>query len=227
MLARKAAVVAAAKQAPVATVTPPTIHTEPKSWVAPLIGAGGTGLYVGLAAWSYTAATVDDMIGAGVLLVSAFVVAMGAFMFSERYPGFANRRRLVLNLSFAGFVAVVSGSLFWWEYTHRPLASPTADDVAKKVVEKLPPAPRLDQLPMFRPAPTFRPPLASRPPAEQSPQQRLTGAVVVQGGSGGKISGNHIWNIPSGNGIVRLNSDNIDIENNEIDLTGSMPAKKQ
>jgi hypothetical protein len=108
-----------------------------KSWISVAIGAGGTAVYLTLAAWSYSAASVDDMIGAGILLVLAFLAAIAALMASERYGGFANRRRLIGNLAFAGVMAAVSVGLFWWEYSHRTAPFPTADDLSKKILEGL------------------------------------------------------------------------------------------
>jgi hypothetical protein len=118
----------------------PVVAIEPKSknWVTVVIGAGGTAVWIALVSWSYTAATVGDMIGAGILLVLAFLVAVAALMASERYGGFANRRRLILNMFFAGTMATISGLLFWWEYHHQPLPSITSDEIAKKVLETLP-----------------------------------------------------------------------------------------
>jgi hypothetical protein len=107
-----------------------------KSYIAIFIGAGGTAVWIALASWSYAAAAVNDMIGAGILLVLAFFVAVGALMASERFGG--PKRRLAINLSFAGALAVGSAILFWWEYSHRPMPLASADDVAKKVIEKLP-----------------------------------------------------------------------------------------
>jgi len=95
-------------------------HDEPKNWISVFIGAGGTAAYLTLAAWSYSAGTGGDMIGAGILLVLAYLVAVAALMASKRYGGFANRRRLIFNLIFAIGLAVISGVLFWWEYSHRP-----------------------------------------------------------------------------------------------------------
>lgn len=60
------------------------------------------------------------MIGAGILLVLSFAVAVGALMAWERYGGFANRGRLILNLIFATVMAAISVLLFWWEYAHKP-----------------------------------------------------------------------------------------------------------
>jgi hypothetical protein len=62
-------------------------------------GAGGTALYVALAGWAYTAATVGDMIFAYCLLVLAFAFAVIALLLSEKYGAFANREKVTLNLS--------------------------------------------------------------------------------------------------------------------------------
>jgi hypothetical protein len=130
--ARRAAQRAAALQ----RVT--VVQSKPSNRVAVVIGAGGTAVWIALAGWSYTAATVGDMIFAGVLLVLAFMVAVAALMASERYGGFANRRRLVFSLTFAGAMAAVSSLLFWWEYSHRPMPNATADEISDKVISKLP-----------------------------------------------------------------------------------------
>jgi hypothetical protein len=112
------------------------IQTKPKHWVTVVIGAGGTAIWFSLAGWSYTAATVGDMIFAAVILAIAFVIAMGAFLASEMYGGFGNKRRLAINLSVAAGLAAISVALFWWEYAHRPAPAATADEM-KKVLENL------------------------------------------------------------------------------------------
>jgi hypothetical protein len=123
-----------------ATLQPVVVYpSKSTNWISVAIGAGGTAVYLTLGAWSYSAATVDDMIGAGILLVLAFLVAVAALMASERYGGFANRSRLFLNLVFAGVMAAISCLLFWWEYAHRPTPAATADEI-KKIIQNLPPA---------------------------------------------------------------------------------------
>jgi len=121
--ARRAAQREAAMR-PIAVVEP-----KPKHWVTAVIGAGGTAIWFGLAGWSYTAATVDDMIGAAIILAIAFFVAMGALLASERYGGFANKKRLVINLSVAVGLLIVSVALFFWEYYHRPAPTVTATEI--------------------------------------------------------------------------------------------------
>ena len=123
-----------------AALQPVTVNPEPKNWISVAIGAGGTAVYLTLGAWSYSAAAADDMIGAGILLVLAFFVAVGALMASEKYGGLANRRRLVLNLIFAAAMAAISGLLFWWEYSHRPVPTDTADEISKRVLEGIRPS---------------------------------------------------------------------------------------
>jgi hypothetical protein len=114
------------------------IEPKPRNLVTAVIGAAGTAVWIALAGWSYTAATVDDMIGGAVLPALAFIVAVAALMASERYGGFASRRRLVLNLTFAGVMAAASSLLFWWEFSHRPSPA-TADEISKKVLEGIRP----------------------------------------------------------------------------------------
>jgi hypothetical protein len=111
-----------------------------RRWIRIVIGASGTAVWIALASWSYSAAMAGDMIFAGVLLVFATVLGVAALMVSEWYRTIENRFRKRLNWSLAGGLAIVSGVLFWWEFEHRSTLPtfPTADEVASKVVEKLP-----------------------------------------------------------------------------------------
>lgn len=111
---------------------------KPKHWITVLIGASATAIWLGLASWSYTAGTTGDMIGAAIILAIAFFIAMGALLASERYEGLEKKRRLAINLSVAAALALASVALFWWEHHHQPLPSANADDIANKVLEKLP-----------------------------------------------------------------------------------------
>jgi hypothetical protein len=119
----------------------PSTPTRPKfaRIVRVLVGASGTAGYFALAAWSYTAATVDDTIAAGVLLTLGFIVGVAALVLSEEYGAFADRSRTRLNLSFAGTLFIISLSLFGWEYHHRPTPIPTATEVAEQVARRLTP----------------------------------------------------------------------------------------
>ena len=84
------------------------------------VGAGGVAVYITLAAWAYTAATVGDVIGAGALLFIAFVAGVVALVASEELGAFAHKGRLFLNLIFAALLAALSVVIFWWCYNNRP-----------------------------------------------------------------------------------------------------------
>lgn len=144
---------AATKTVPMAVNqnTAPPAPSEPEQqglakWIRIGVGAAGTAVWIGLASWSYTAATVGDMIGAGVLLALAFFVGVGALMASERFGAFENRSRLRLNLSFAAGLGAFSCVLFWWEYHNKPAITATADDIADKIIERIRLSPAIGHL---------------------------------------------------------------------------------
>ena len=99
-------------------------------------GAGSVGIWLTLVAFSYTSATVGDVLGAGVLLVVSYVFAVAALYVSEEFGAFANRRRWRLNTIAAALLFALSVLVGVWEYNNLPVSPPTLNQIGDEVSKR-------------------------------------------------------------------------------------------
>jgi hypothetical protein len=110
-----------------------------------IIEAGGTGLYFAAAAASYSAAANSDLVGAAALMLAALALGISAIIVSEEYGPITDRKSWLPIIKLSLLIAVLSGLIFYWELTHKPMQSPSARDIATQIesMEKISNPPKI------------------------------------------------------------------------------------
>lgn len=104
-----------------------------------VIGASGLGVYLALVGISYTAATVGDVLTAGIVLLLSYTVSVIAVFASEKFGVVADRRRLRLNLGFAGAMFVLSSLIGLIEFERLPAPQITLPQIGAEVAKQTDP----------------------------------------------------------------------------------------